>query len=385
MFEVNLAVYVNALFILMISSISAYIFIIYKLRNDNYPTFVLRYYNVYFILGVFGWIGLWGKDSSFIDNDLTLSVISFVLVSLFLLLAVMESAYKNWNKKIIVLVHVAAIVVSLFLNNDFYRLIYISLYTLVVYPLITYLSMKLAYDNKNIGNGIIGLAALLVICLAPIQLYGSLVLDDFSFVYGVTLIGSSTGFVLVGIGFLSSLLINEHNQLTQLTLEDPLTCLFNRRGLDHAVRLLLPSAQRNKSCISAITMDIDHFKKINDTYGHEGGDFVLKEFSRELMHQARSSDACCRLGGEEFVMVLPATTKTNAFQVAERIRESIEKMVVTYGNKMIRLTSSFGVSTQCTEIDIDYLLKDADKALYQAKAEGRNRTCLSDDVDVKVI
>ena len=124
MFEVNQAVYVNALFILMISSISAYIFIIYKLRNDNYPTFVLRYYNVYFILGVFGWIGLWGKDSSFIDDDLTLSVISFVLVSLFLLLAVMESAYKNWNKKIIVLVHVAAIVVSLFLNNDFYRLIY---------------------------------------------------------------------------------------------------------------------------------------------------------------------------------------------------------------------------------------------------------------------
>lgn len=104
MIEVNLSVYVNALFILMISSISTYIIIIHKLRNENYPVFALRYYNLYFILGVLGWIGLWGKNSRFIDSDLTLSAISYVLVSLFLLLAVQESACKSWNTTKIVLV-----------------------------------------------------------------------------------------------------------------------------------------------------------------------------------------------------------------------------------------------------------------------------------------
>ena len=174
------------------------------------------------------------------------------------------------------------------------------------------------------------------------------------------------------------MLIAEHNQLTQLTFTDPLTGLFNRRGLDHAVALLLSSAKRNKNSVSAITMDLDFFKSINDTYGHDGGDFVLKEFSRELLHQARSSDACSRLGGEEFVIVLPATKKANAMQVAERIRRSVEEKELNYGGKAIKITCSFGVSTLSTEIDMDYLLKQADKALYQAKADGRNRVCSSE-------
>jgi len=378
MFEVDLVVYVNALFILMISSISSYIFIVHKLRNDNYPGFSLRYYNLYFIVGVIGWVGLWIKDSGLIKVDLASSVIAYLLVSSFLLLAVLEVSCKKWNDKVIAIIHGVGIILSLFLDDDFERLVYISLYTLLVYPVIAFLSFKLAHENNNIGNGIIGAAATLVVFLAPVQLYGILILGDFNFVYAVALVSNSTGFILVSIGFLASMLIAEHNQLTQLTFTDPLTGLFNRRGLDHAVALLLSSAKRNKNSVSAITMDLDFFKSINDTYGHDGGDFVLKEFSRELLHQARSSDACSRLGGEEFVIILPATTKANAMQVAERIRRSVEEKELNYGGKAIKITCSFGVSTLSTEIDMDYLLKQADKALYQAKADGRNRVCSSE-------
>ena len=100
-----------------------------------------------------------------------------------------------------------------------------------------------------------------------------------------------------------------------------------------------------------------------------------------LSTHARASDVSCRFGGEEFVVVLPDTENDLALGIAERIRQEIELMNIRYEDSIISLTSSFGVSTHCGRIDIDYLLKDADKALYSAKATGRNKVCNVDDLE----
>lgn len=375
--ELNLDVYVNALFILMISSISAFIIVIRKIDSDEVPAISLNYYNLYFIVGVIGWIGLWIKDAANIYSDLSLAVVFYIVASYFLLIAIVECTERTSHKKMVSLAHLCLILISFLLDNDTHRILFLSAYSLLIYPVIFNLSFKRARDRNNIGNSIISVAALLTITIVPFQLYLILVSNDFSSAYGISLIGSSTGFVLVGIGFLTSVLVAEHRKLTQLALNDPLTGLYNRRGMDFSINISLASSQRLKKCFSAINIDIDFFKKINDTYGHDGGDYVLKEIADVLLQHVRSGDVCSRLGGEEFVILLPETTKDYAIEVAERIRKNIEMLELTYNGQIIKLTSSFGVATHSGEINIDHLLKDADKALYSAKAEGRNKVCVA--------
>ncbi|RDH84764.1 MAG: hypothetical protein DIZ80_04665 [endosymbiont of Galathealinum brachiosum] len=377
MIEYDLQVYVNAFFILMISSITAFILVARKIDSDEIPIISLRYFNLYFILGVVGWIGLWLKEVTNISDDLAISVVFYILVSYFLLLAIAEWAGKVSYRKVISILHVAIILSSFLVDNDAHRIIFLAAYTVVIYPVIFYMSFKRARERQNIGNAIISAAALLVIVIVPLQVYGILIIKDPGLAYGISLIGSSTGFVLVGIGFLTSVMVAEHKKLTQLALYDPLTGLYNRRGMDITLTVSLASTNRSGECFSAINIDIDYFKKVNDTYGHDGGDFVLQKIAGVLLDNSRTGDVCSRLGGEEFVIVLPKTTSEIAIKIAERIRENIELLEMAYDNRIIKITSSFGVATHCGDVDIDYLLKDADKALYAAKSEGRNRVCVT--------
>lgn len=119
-------------------------------------------------------------------------------------------------------------------------------------------------------------------------------------------------------------------------------------------------------------IDIDFFKKINDEFGHSGGDLALQGISDILSKYPRDSDVRCRLGDEEFIFVLPETELTDALNIAERIRQLIEETKIACGENNIKLTASFGIATGKTDINIDSLLKDAEKALYKAKTEGRN-------------
>ena len=378
MIVLDLHVYVNALFILMIASILAFILVIRKVDTDEVPAVSIRFYNIYFTIGVIGWIGLWIKDIAKIDIDLSLSLIFYILASYFLLLAIAECTGKNPYKKSISWLHVCIILLSLLIYNDSHRILYLAAYTLFVYPVIFYLSLKRARERQNIGNAIISSAAFLVLMIIPFQVYAITFLNDFNFAYGVSLVGSSTGFMLVGIGFLTSVMVAEHRKLSQLALRDPLTGLYNRRGMDFSLDISIAAAQRSGKFISAINIDIDHFKKINDTYGHDGGDVVLQKIAGVLSQYVRTGDVCCRLGGEEFVIILPETMKDSAVMIAERIRENIEAFDISYNGQTIKLTSSFGVASHCGDISIDYLLKDADKALYAAKADGRNKVCVAE-------
>jgi diguanylate cyclase (GGDEF)-like protein len=121
-------------------------------------------------------------------------------------------------------------------------------------------------------------------------------------------------------------------------------------------------------------MDIDHFKKINDTFGHALGDAALRAAAEALRQAARRADTAGRLGGEEFALLLPETTIDRARVVAERIRRDVEALTVQHGNTPIRFTCSIGVAELTPDVnDLDGLLRGADEALYRAKAEGRNR------------
>ena len=165
-------------------------------------------------------------------------------------------------------------------------------------------------------------------------------------------------------------------QSIEMAVTDGLTGLHNRRYLDTHLRTLFERAQRRGRPLSLLIADIDRFKSINDTYGHDGGDDVLREFSRRLRRNVRGLDLACRYGGEEFVIVMPETDPAVAGMVAERIRAEIEStpFAIQAAAKAISVTASFGVATMAAAPDNpERLLKRADTALYEAKTGGRNR------------
>lgn len=165
-------------------------------------------------------------------------------------------------------------------------------------------------------------------------------------------------------------------QTIEMAVTDGLTGLHNRRYLDsHLQRLFDRAVARNRP-LSVMIADIDRFKAINDTYGHDGGDDVLQQFAQRLLKNVRGIDLACRYGGEEFVIVMPDTEPAVARSVAERIRDEIARQAfsVSGGARKIKVTASAGVaSLGSTTASVADLLKDADKALYEAKAAGRNR------------
>lgn len=171
--------------------------------------------------------------------------------------------------------------------------------------------------------------------------------------------------------------------LRDQSLLDPLTGLYNRRAVhqwfEHEVR----GAARNGRPLSALLIDIDHFKRFNDQYGHECGDAALRHMAGVLRNGLRGEDLVCRLGGEEFAVLLPETPMGAALNVAEKLRAAAERLTIHHGGQAIGpLTISVGVAvlrvdTECTE----ELLRHADRALYRAKAGGRNRVQASNELD----
>jgi two-component system cell cycle response regulator len=161
----------------------------------------------------------------------------------------------------------------------------------------------------------------------------------------------------------------------ELSITDSLTGLHNRRYMEGHLRTLVSEALRTGRNLSMLVADIDHFKNVNDTHGHDAGDAVLKEFSLRLRRNTRGVDLACRLGGEEFVIIMPDTDLTHAYQVGERLRACVASDEFLIGDgKMIRVTASVGIGTLETPDDTPELVfKRADTALYIAKRRGRNR------------
>ncbi|WKL57299.1 PleD family two-component system response regulator [Asticcacaulis sp. ZE23SCel15] len=161
----------------------------------------------------------------------------------------------------------------------------------------------------------------------------------------------------------------------ELAVTDTLTGLNNRRFMDHQLLRLVAKAIKGGPKVSLLLVDIDHFKKVNDTYGHDGGDEVLKEFARRLGQNVRAIDLPCRMGGEEFVVIMPETEAKDAAMIAERVRAQVAaKPFSLTDGRTLDVTISVGVSTSKGAGDTpDTLMKRADQAVYEAKQSGRNR------------
>ena len=166
--------------------------------------------------------------------------------------------------------------------------------------------------------------------------------------------------------------------LEERSIRDGLTGLFNHRHFYQVFHRDFLLAERTGADIACILLDLDHFKRVNDTYGHPCGDHILKEAASLVQGVVRKTDLVARYGGEEFVILLPNTHLAGALVTAEHIRSKIEHHAFFHGSTAIRITASMGVAARRPHqaLTAEELLACADQALYRAKAEGRNRTAL---------
>lgn len=165
-------------------------------------------------------------------------------------------------------------------------------------------------------------------------------------------------------------------ELLELSQTDDLTKVYNRRFFMQESERLFALADRQKAECAFILFDIDHFKRINDTYGHITGDKILIELMKRIQDVMRTSDVLARFGGEEFMLLLPFTSLSSTLLVAEKIRQFVTVTPFTVAGQSIPVTISLGVSVRkAGQEDFELVLQQADKALYEAKTSGRNRVC----------
>jgi two-component system cell cycle response regulator len=165
-------------------------------------------------------------------------------------------------------------------------------------------------------------------------------------------------------------------QSIEMAITDGLTGLYNRRYMESHLGALVEQASARGKPLTALVLDIDYFKSVNDTHGHDAGDDVLREFAMRIKKSIRGIDLACRLGGEEFVIIMPETDMAVATIVAERLRRRIasEPFPIVHGSQAIDVTISIGIATlDGAEDTAATILKRADQALYRAKRDGRNR------------
>lgn len=182
--------------------------------------------------------------------------------------------------------------------------------------------------------------------------------------------------IIISIFYISQYFIRDlqeaQNKLRELALYDSLTYLFNRMS---GIQTLIKEVARSKrinSDLSIALLDLDFFKKINDTYGHMQGDLVLKEFAKQMKNSTREYDTCCRYGGEEFLLIMPDTSITEALHILDRLHNNIRNCEVNTPKHQIKFTFSGGLVAYDNDKSIDILLERVDHCLYKAKAKGRD-------------
>jgi diguanylate cyclase (GGDEF)-like protein len=200
--------------------------------------------------------------------------------------------------------------------------------------------------------------------------------------YAYMMFGSIAAFALFGyfLGQESDMLEEEKKRATILAITDGLTGLYNHRYLHQHLAAEAERAQRYRTPLTCLMLDLDNFKKINDTHGHPFGDEVLKIVARIIREQVRRVDTAGRYGGEEFLVLMPHTVSSEALPVAERIRTEVQEFPFRCDSQDVHLTVSIGMATynalQDASMNKSDLLKAADDALYQAKRDGKNKTLI---------
>ena len=173
--------------------------------------------------------------------------------------------------------------------------------------------------------------------------------------------------------------VRMRDQLQDQSIRDPLTGLYNRRHLTESLRRFMQKSQKSATPVSVVSIDVDHFKKFNDNHGHDAGDMVLRAVGEVLHQQCDGDEVACRIGDEEFMLLLPGCSAADAVQHGEAVRLAVENVTVRYGDKTLpRVTISVGVAA-CPDHGTmpQDVMRVADDALYDAKALGRNQVVLA--------
>lgn len=308
--------------------------------------------------------------------------------------------------KIIIMINILAIILAnLGLRHYSVAIVHLTSFTVVLFPIIGFVLWRRGY---KIARGYIIASTILAIAVLSPLLRFSEVLHTSELLLWTLRFGFIAEGVLLAIALADRITILETTKITaqeevkhvlekaKQTLEfevekrtqelevqtqkaeklartDVMTGISNRRAFLERGKEMVYEAIRYKTPFSLIIIDIDHFKKVNDTYGHESGDLVLQSFATEIGKHIRDNDFFARIGGEEFVLLLPHTSSDEALQKAHALVDAIKKLEISYKTSSINITASMGVCQFLHEDDtIDTLLSKADLALYHVKEHGRN-------------
>ena len=357
---------------LIFSITCAQMLVVYVLSDSSNPPAGLGLFTVYFMAALLGWIALTLQQGDSTPVGVDIPSVMAILNSYILFLAAGQRAHNRRGRLALGVICLAA-GLSVFFLPPRQMFVIQTASAALFFAGTGLLCLRRSWQQSNIGDGIIAWAALTMFVGMPVAIYQLLVAGDYREAQAIAFGVHSVSYALVVVGFLASVLIEYQQHLSHLATQDPLTRLLNRRGLEDALYISFAHASRHGLSTSAIMVDIDHFKKINDSFGHEAGDQVLRQVADTLQRMSRASDVVARTGGEEFLLVLPDTGLDAARHLAERIREAIGEKPLAVDHQKIPVTISLGVASVAGDVDLEALAQAADRAMYLAKRGGRNR------------
>ena len=293
-------------------------------------------------------------------------IYSFLTIMLILFLRFSKKNYSLTAHSLLIISLMTFTSALVFVPQDEFRMIWF------------YLLVFVAYIISGKMSGLLCTLASITIILS-VNFFIDLQLSQVAINSGILglIIGSFLSYIYTDkITNYENSLKQQNSSLSVLASTDYLTGIMNRRMFNEISEHYFKTAQKNGLTLTLLLLDLDHFKKVNDTYGHQAGDQLLKRFVATLERILNKSDIFARIGGEEFAILLSQVNSNDAYILAERIRNEIENDFITYEGQDIRVTISIGISDMReTDTVFENIFSRADMALYRAKHEGRNKTC----------
>lgn len=295
-------------------------------------------------------------------------VYSFLTIMLILFLRQSKKNYDLTAHALLIISLLTFTSALIFVPQDEFRMIWF------------YLLIYVAYMIHDRTSGIFYTLASIIIILT-VNFFIELQLSQVAINSGILglIIGSFLSYTYTNkITNYENSLKQQNTSLSILASTDYLTGVMNKRMFNEISEHYFQTAQKNHFHLTLLLLDLDHFKKVNDTYGHPAGDIILRDLSKRLKHRMRSTDWVCRYGGEEMMVILTETDISVAEKIAEDLRILIEQEPFDIGNgQSISITVSIGLATYPVHAqEVQMLVSDVDKALYKAKESGRNRVCI---------
>ncbi|TDG12090.1 GGDEF domain-containing protein [Seongchinamella unica] len=350
----------------------AQMLVVYVLSDSSNPPAGLGLFTVYFMAALLGWIAFTLQQGASTPLAVDVPAVAAILNSYILFIAAGQRAAIHAGRVLLGLACLLGCLSAFFLGTGQLFVTQVLLAT-VFFVAAGVVSAVRCVQEKNVGDLIIAVAAVIMFIGTSLSMYQFIGLDNRLLGQVIAFGAHSWAYVLVAVGFLASVLIEYQQHLSHLATEDPLTRLLNRRGLEDAMRVSMAHASRHDLPTAAIVIDVDHFKQVNDSFGHDTGDQVIRRVAAMIERMCRASDVLARTGGEEFLVILTDTDQVAARSLAERICHAIGERPLLVDQQRIPVTVSLGVAATVGEVDLDALTQEADQAMYLAKRSGRNR------------